>query len=80
MNPRLAALLLLLSPLAASAAEPLSAAQYATVRELVKPAAEDDTWLQVPWRTNLWEARREAAREGKPILLWEMDGHPLGCT
>ena len=19
-------------------------------------------------------------RDGKPILLWEMDGHPLGCT
>ena len=21
----------------------------------------------------------DAAKEGKPILLWEMDGHPLGC-
>ena len=26
------------------------------------------------------EARRLAAQKGKPILLWEMDGHPLGCT
>jgi hypothetical protein len=30
--------------------------------------------------SSLWEARRKAAAEGKPILLWEMDGHPLGCT
>ena len=29
---------------------------------------------------SLWQARERAAAEGKPILLWEMDGHPLGCT
>ncbi len=26
------------------------------------------------------QARKVAAKEGKPILLWEMDGHPLGCV
>ena len=26
------------------------------------------------------QVRQLAARQGKPILLWEMDGHPLGCT
>ena len=36
-------------------------------------------FAQVPWLTSLWEAREKAAAEGKPILLWEMDGHPLGC-
>jgi hypothetical protein len=30
--------------------------------------------------SSLWEARKRAAAEGKPILLWEMDGNPLGCT
>ena len=80
MAARLATLLMFLSPLAAAAAEPISPTQYAEVRELVRPAAQDAKWLQVPWRTSLWEARRDAAREGKPILLWEMDGHPLGCT
>ena len=25
------------------------------------------------------DAITKAAKEGKPILLWEMDGHPLGC-
>jgi len=80
MSARLATLLTLMSPLAAFAAEPITPAQYAKVRELVRPAADDEQWLQVPWRTSLWEARRDAARQGKPILLWEMDGHPLGCT
>ncbi len=52
-------------------------------RRLVKeilPTAKESAWLTIPWRTNLWEARKEAAKSGKPIYLWEMDGHPLGCT
>ena len=54
---------------------PLSAAVLKTVR----PAAGEDLYAQVPWLTSLWEARKTAAAAGKPILLWEMDGHPLGC-
>lgn len=50
------------------------------VRETVRPADTEDRWATIPWRISLWDARREAARAGKPILLWEMDGHPLGCT
>jgi len=26
------------------------------------------------------DAQAAAAREGKPIFIWAMDGHPLGCT
>ena len=47
---------------------------------VIKPSPGEDAFDRIPWRINLWEARREAARLGKPILLWEMDGHPLGCT
>ncbi|MFK7909081.1 MAG: hypothetical protein AB8F34_00610 [Akkermansiaceae bacterium] len=46
----------------------------------IKPTAEESAWMRINWRTNLWEARKEAAKSGKPIYLWEMDGHPLGCT
>jgi len=49
------------------------------VREIL-PTAEESAWLEIDWKTDLWEARREAARTGKPIYLWEMDGHPLGCV
>jgi hypothetical protein len=50
------------------------------LHQTIKPTKTEERWLQIPWRTQLWEARREAAAAGKPILLWEMDGHPLGCT
>ena len=45
----------------------------------IKPSEGEDPFATIPWQTNLWEARKLAAKEGKPILLWEMDGHPLGC-
>lgn len=46
----------------------------------ILPSTEEREWLEIDWKTDLWEARREAARTGKPIYLWEMDGHPLGCV
>ena len=48
-------------------------------RVLLPPEAEAG-WLSLDWETDLWAARQRAAKEGKPIFLWEMDGHPLGCT
>ena len=67
-------------PRAARAAEPIPPEQFARLHALIKPAPDEDAWARIPWRTSLWQARREAAAQGKPILLWEMDGHPLGCT
>ena len=40
----------------------------------------DEKWLTIPWKTDLLEARDAAAKEGKPVFLWSMNGHPLGCT
>jgi hypothetical protein len=57
----------------------LTDAETAAVLKTVRPAAGEDAYAQVPWLTSLWEARTKAAAAGKPILLWEMDGHPLGC-
>ena len=65
---------------ASRAADPIPAARFSALRALVKPTEGEDRWDRIPWRTSLWQARQEAARAGKPILLWEMDGHPLGCT
>jgi hypothetical protein len=62
------------------AAEPIKPDQFAALHALVKPTADEEKWLEVPWMASLWEARQRAAALGKPILLWEMDGHPLGCT
>ncbi len=46
----------------------------------IKPTESETGWMRINWRTNLWQARMEAAKSNKPIYLWEMDGHPLGCT
>jgi hypothetical protein len=79
---RLATLISLLCLLTAdsSAVEPVPVDQFAKLHSLIKTPPQQDQWEQIPWLTNLWEARQKAAAEGKPILLWEMDGHPLGCT
>jgi hypothetical protein len=76
----LANVLLVFTCLASLAIEPISPAQFKQLHALIKPNATEERWTQIPWRTSLWEARQVAAAEGKPILLWEMDGHPLGCT
>ena len=65
---------------AARAAGPVADADFARLRALITPSPREQRWAEVPWRTDLWQARQEAAASGKPILLWEMDGHPLGCT
>jgi len=62
------------------AAEPIRPAEFKQLHSIIKPKAEEEKWVRIPWRISLWDARHEAAREGKPIILWEMDGHPLGCT
>lgn len=46
----------------------------------VLPSAAENRYLQIPWRLDLMAARAEAAREKKPIFVWMMNGHPLGCT
>ena len=62
------------------AVEPLTHEQFADLHLLIPPTEKESRWGRIPWLASLWEARRQAAAKGKPILLWEMDGHPLGCT
>lgn len=63
----------------AAAVEPFKQS-LADLHAIIKPQADEEAWAKIPWMTSLWEARKKAAAAGKPILLWEMDGHPLGCT
>jgi hypothetical protein len=62
-----------------TAAPPLSADDATKLRALIRPIEGEDPFDTIPWETSLWEARKKAAAAGKPLLLWEMDGHPLGC-
>lgn len=40
----------------------------------------DEPWRTIPWKISLIEAQNLAAGSRKPIFIWAMDGHPLGCT
>jgi hypothetical protein len=56
----------------------ISADQFDKLRALIKP--KPGGFDDIPWMTDLWEARKKAAAEGKPLLVWVGDGHPLGWT
>ena len=49
-------------------------------RDYVRPQAEEERYLEIPWRESFHIASNEARETDRPILLWAMNGHPLGCT
>ena len=49
-------------------------------RDHILPCDSDLTWLQIPWLTTYADGIRAADHADKPLLLWTMNGHPLGCT
>jgi hypothetical protein len=59
-------------------AQGLSVEEFGRLHQALQPPAEE-AWRKIPWRVELLEARNEAARAGKPLFIWAMDGHPLGC-
>lgn len=43
-------------------------------------ANEAEPWRTIPWQIDLLAAQNAAAESNKPLFIWAMDGHPLGCT
>ncbi len=64
---------------AAPIPEQMTAERVAALQKIIRPCAGEDAFDKIAWLTTIHDARVKAAKEGKPILLWEMDGHPLGC-
>jgi hypothetical protein len=64
-------------PLLAEEPNPIPPDQFRKLHDLIKPQTDESSWAQIPWMTDLWEARRKAAAEGKPMLIWMASGHPL---
>ena len=46
----------------------------------IRPDDQELAYEKLGWRSKFWPAVQEARRLGRPILLWTMNGHPLGCT
>jgi len=57
---------------------PIAPAQFERLRTQIKP--DPGGFEDIPWMTNLWEARRKAAAEGKPMYVWSGGGPPCGFT
>jgi hypothetical protein len=49
-------------------------------RDYIRPQAKEESYLDIPWRESFSVAINEARETDKPVLLWAMNGHPLGCT
>jgi hypothetical protein len=49
-------------------------------RDYVRPQAKEQCYLEIPWRESFYVAINEARETDRPVLLWAMNGHPLGCT
>lgn len=76
-----ATVLLTLLPISSSTtarAAELSDTEFKRLHAELQPG--DSPWLTIPWKISVLNAQQSAAKEDKPIFIWAMDGHPLGCT
>ncbi|HEX5054686.1 MAG TPA: hypothetical protein VFZ65_23120 [Planctomycetota bacterium] len=66
-------------PAAADPQPRLDEQRFAELQRRLLPDPEAP-WRSIPWRIDLLAAQHEAAAQQKPLFVWAMDGHPLGCT
>jgi hypothetical protein len=58
---------------------PIPPEQFAALHRLIKPQPGELRFQEIPWLLDVWEARKKAAAEGKPILVWSgAGGAPIG--
>ena len=63
------------------AAEPpmIASEQFDKLHKMIKPQPGETRFHEIPWFLSIWEARKQAAAEGKPILVWSgSGGAPVG--
>jgi hypothetical protein len=68
-------------PVVADEPAPIPPDQFAALHRLIKPQPGESRWMEIDWHPSVWEGRRKAAAEGKPLLLWAGSGGapPAGC-
>ena len=59
---------------------PKLSAECAKVRGLVLPNPSEASIRMIPWRTSVLQGLVEAQKNDKPVMIYLMNGHPLGCT
>jgi hypothetical protein len=58
----------------------LTQATYQKWHDYILPKPQELGFRAIAWRPSFWDAVIEAQEKEKPVLLWTMNGHPLGCT
>ena len=53
---------------------------FKTIFDWLTETTGKEKWRKIRWRHDLWDARIESAKTGKPIFIWAMNGDPLGCV
>jgi hypothetical protein len=71
--------LILMSSLVAAQEASLTAREFRALHKDLVPKGSA-AWETIPWQVSIAEARRLSVKKKKPIFLWAMNGHPLGCT
>lgn len=46
----------------------------------ISPTHSELKFLEIPWLSTFEQGILTGDKQGKPVLLWTMNGHPLGCT
>ena len=49
-------------------------------KNYITPTQNELAWTRIPWLSSFSEGLTQANAQQKPVLLWVMNGHPLGCT
>ena len=53
--------------------------EFEQLHRMIRPQPGESKWTGLSWLTNLTDARKQAAAQGKPMLVWMAGGgDPLG--
>ncbi len=64
----------------AQPATELTPDNFVAWRQHILPSDRELGWMEIPWLTTFADGIAAANSADKPMLLWTMNGHPLGCT
>ena len=72
--------LLLIATLAPGGDAVLNDDTFEAWRARITPTQKERPDEAIDWAPTLSDGLKRAHQQGKPLLLWMMNGHPLGCT
>ena len=60
------------------AAQEVTPTNFNKLVKLIKPTPQESYWSKIPWLRDMNVARKRAAAQGKPLVVWSMSGEALG--